>query len=160
MSGEITADAVPLTDNRAAHSITEGEQDNCAVKESSDMERMAESSDSNSSDSQGVQSRLTSFGPGSRTQNIQQQVVIQAPTGVLHLGPVYNLNVGQKYSAPSAVAQQPSLESSGQKTEVLDNAASGATVGREPPPKEERGNTASVVLSEGDRAGGAPSPLS
>jgi len=136
MSGEITADAVPLTDNRAAH-ITEGEQDNCAVKENLDMERMAESSDSNSSDSQGVQSRLTSFGPGSRTQNIQQQVVIQAPTGVLHLGPVYNLNVGQKFSAPSAVAQQPSLESSGQKAEVLDNAASGAAEGRERPPKEE-----------------------
>ena len=129
MSGEITADAVPLTDNRAPQSK---ELDNCVVKENSDMERMAESSDSNSSDSQGVQSRLTSFGPGSRTQNIQQQVVIQAPTGVLHLGPVYNLNVGQKYSAPSAV-----VESSGQKAEVLDNAASGAAEGRERPPKEE-----------------------
>ena len=135
MSGEITADAVPLTDNKARS--TEREPDNCAVKETSDMERMAESSDSNSSDSQGVQSRLTSFGPGSRTQNIQQQVVIQAPTGVLHLGPVYNLNVGQKHSAPSAGGQQPSSESSGQKAEVLDNAASGAAEERERPPKEE-----------------------
>ena len=109
MSGEITADAVPLTDNRAAHSNTEGEQDNCVVKESSDMERMAESSDSNSSDSQGVQSRLTSFGPGSRTQNIQQQVVIQAPTGVIHLGPVYNLNVGQKSGERSNKKYSPPL---------------------------------------------------
>ena len=136
MSGEITADAVPLTDNKA-HS-TEGELDNCVVKESSDMERMAESSDSNSSDGQGVQSRLASFGPGSRTQNIQQQVVIQAPTGVLHLGPVYNLNVGQKYSAPSAVSQQPSSDNSGQSAGVLDNATgTSAAEGRERPPKEE-----------------------
>ena len=136
MSAEITADAVPLTDNKA-HS-TEGELDNCVVKESSDMERMAESSDSNSSDGQGVQSRLASFGPGSRTQNIQQQVVIQAPTGVLHLGPVYNLNVGQKYSAPSAVSQQPSSDSSGQSAGVLDNApGTSAAEGRERPPKEE-----------------------
>ena len=136
MSAEITADAVPLTDNKA-HS-TEGELDNCVVKESSDMERMAESSDSNSSDGQGVQSRLASFGPGSRTQNIQQQVVIQAPTGVLHLGPVYNLNVGQKYSAPSAVSQQPSSDNSGQSAGVLDNATgTSAAEGRERPPKEE-----------------------
>ena len=136
MSAEITADAVPLTDNKA-HS-TEGELDNCVVKESSDMERMAESSDSNSSDGQGVQSRLASFGPGSRTQNIQQQVVIQAPTGVLHLGPVYNLNVGQKYSAPSAVSQQPSSDNSGQSVGVLDNATgTSAAEGRERPPKEE-----------------------
>ena len=136
MSGEITADAVPLTDNKA-HS-TEGELDNCVVKESSDMERMAESSDSNSSDGQGVQSRLASFGPGSRTQNIQQQVVIQAPTGVLHLGPVYNLNVGQKYSGPSAVSQQPTSDNSGQSAGVLDNATgTSAAEGRERPPKEE-----------------------
>ena len=136
MSAEITADAVPLTDNKA-HS-TEGELDNCVVKESSDMERMAESSDSNSSDGQGVQSRLASFGPGSRTQNIQQQVVIQAPTGVLHLGPVYNLNVGQKYSAPSAVSQQPSSDNSGQSVGVLDNTTgTSAAEGRERPPKEE-----------------------
>ena len=137
MSGEITADAVPLTDNTARS--TEGELDNCVVKESADMERMAESSDSNSSDGQGVQSRLASFGPGSRTQNIQQQVVIQAPTGVLHLGPVYNLNVGQKHAAPAPAVgqQQPSPDGSGQSAGALDNTAGGGAEARERPPKEE-----------------------
>ena len=138
MSGEITADAVPLTDNRARS--TERKVDNCVVKESLDMERMAESSDSNSSDGQEVQSRLASFSPapGARTQNIQQQVVIQAPTGVLHLGPVYNLNVGPKSSNPAPVSQQPapSSENTGHSAGVLDNSARGAGE-RERPPKEE-----------------------
>merc|ERR1711902_104491 len=76
-------------------------------------ERMAESSDS--SDSNDADLSITNFqnsgasllattttthevnpvSGGNRTQNIQHQVVIQNPTAPIHLGPVYNLNIGQ-----------------------------------------------------------------
>ena len=41
-------------------------------------------------------STTTGPGPGGdKTQNIQHQVLIQNPSGPIHLGPVYNLSVGK-----------------------------------------------------------------
>jgi len=95
----------------------------------SNIERMHESSDS--SDSNDINTRMTSY-PGTQTQNIQQQVVIQNPTGVLHLGPVYNLNIGQAFGQVNtnvpAAAQSNSSSINGKAEDPRE---------RDRPPKEE-----------------------
>jgi len=95
----------------------------------SNIERMHESSDS--SDSNDINTRMTSY-PGTQTQNIQQQVVIQNPTGVLHLGPVYNLNIGQAFGQVNtnvpAAAQSNSSSNNGKAEDPRE---------RDRPPKEE-----------------------
>jgi len=125
-----TADAAPST------TITDKTR-NCEdihsssgqLSSMSNIERMHESSDS--SDSNDINTRMTSY-PGTQTQNIQQQVVIQNPTGVLHLGPVYNLNIGQAFGQVNtnvpAAAQSNSSSNNGKAEDPRE---------RDRPPKEE-----------------------
>jgi len=125
-----TADATPST------TITDKTR-NCEdihsssrqLSSMSNIERMHESSDS--SDSNDINTRMTSY-PGTQTQNIQQQVVIQNPTGVLHLGPVYNLNIGQAFGQVNtnvpAAAQSNSPSNNGKAEDPRE---------RDRPPKEE-----------------------
>merc|ERR1711944_343736 len=87
-----TADAAPSTSfTDKTRSCEDIHTSSRPLLSMSNIERMHESSDS--SDSNDINTRY----PGTQTQNIQQQVVIQNPTGVLHLGPVYNLNIGQAF---------------------------------------------------------------
>jgi len=69
------------------------------------VEPMAESSDSN--DGNDSELRVTQYQGGrngqkneerSRQAPIQNQIIIQNPTGVVHLGPTYNINVGQAFT--------------------------------------------------------------
>jgi len=79
------------------------------------VEPMAESSDS--SDSNGGESSVTHYQESGNRSNtsssasdvnhnrqnqIQNQIVIQNPTGVVHLGSTYNINVGQAFTQVNA----------------------------------------------------------
>lgn len=126
MSGEITADAVPFTDNspsQVTRNNTEANNEEDKAMMSS-PDRMLESSDSSDSSDTRVNnyqfSAESSNNSRNNTQNIQHQVVIQNPTGVVHLGPVYNLNFG-----PTQTQTTPNTNN--------DNSESG----KEKPPKEE-----------------------
>merc|ERR1719192_44306 len=68
---------------------------------------MAESSDSN--DSNGTTESVVEYQKRdnkndttsenhTRHNQIQNQIIIQNPTGILHLGPTYNFNVGQAFT--------------------------------------------------------------
>ena len=153
MSEEITADAVPFKDNtEQPRNNLEDNQENISVCEEdkrraiamNTQERMAESSDS--SDSNDTDSRITNFqnngasliatstnevnpGAGNRTQNIQHQVVIQNPTAPIHLGPVYNLNIGQS---------QPMRQQNTPATTTFQNTNNSAERDDRPPKEEMR----------------------
>jgi len=124
-----TADAAPstsFTDKTRSYEdihISSGQLFNM-----SNIERMHESSDS--SDSNDVSTRMSGY-PGTQTQNIQQQVVIQNPTGVLHLGPVYNLNIGQAFGQVNTNTNVPAPSSSSNNAKTEDPKE------RDRPPKEE-----------------------
>eukprot|EP00092_Neocalanus_flemingeri_P018293 GFUD01019799.1.p1 GENE.GFUD01019799.1~~GFUD01019799.1.p1 ORF type:complete len:267 (+),score=61.45 GFUD01019799.1:419-1219(+) len=76
------------------------------------VEPMAESSDSN--DSNGGESRVTQYKKTenrndpipevnqNRQNHIQNQIVIQNPTGIVHLGPTYTISVGQAFTQVNA----------------------------------------------------------
>ena len=96
MSTEIAADAVPFTEE------TRNTPDNTM----NNFDKMNESSDS--SDSHDMTSRIVNYPTipePSQNQNIRQQVVIQNPRGVVHLGPVYNLNIGQAFGQVNTTNQ-------------------------------------------------------
>jgi len=87
--------------------------DNTSVESLPMIEPMAESSDSNDSNGaesvvtpyQGTENRnnsATSEGNNNRQNQIQNQIVIQNPTGMVHLGPTYNISVGQAFTQVNA----------------------------------------------------------
>jgi len=125
-----TADATPSTTfTDKTRNCEDIHSSSGQLSSMSNIERMHESSDS--SDSNDINTRMTSY-PGTQTQNIQQQVVIQNPTGVLHLGPVYNLNIGQAFGQVNtnvpAAAQSNSSSINGKAEDPRE---------RDRPPKEE-----------------------
>jgi len=102
------------------------------------VEPMGESSDSN--DSNGAESRITHYqekeniknnsktteeNHNTRNNHIQNQIVIQNPTGIVHLGPTYNISVGQAFTQVNAnktsAAESPSSNSSGEKEPSVDD---------------------------------------
>jgi len=134
MSGDISADAVPITDHDTTDPINviteptitqlscDKEEASCCKnleninisngentsKESIPIvEPMAESSDSSDSNSgadsvmeyRNLDNQKNSTPENNNRQNqIQNQIIIQNPTGIVHLGPTYNINVGQAYT--------------------------------------------------------------
>jgi len=128
MSEDISADAVPFTGHDKVASPTlarlssETDQENCFKSmenidiNNSDntseehlpmVESMAESSDSN--DSNGAEETVVEYqqndntnksaeGQNNRQNQIQNQIIIQNPTGIVHLGPTYNISVGQAFT--------------------------------------------------------------
>merc|ERR1711936_830563 len=91
--------------------ITLNQGDNTSEDSLPMVEPMAESSDS--SDSNGGESGVTHYQESenrssyststsdvnhNRQNHIQNQIVIQNPTGVVHLGSTYNINVGQAFT--------------------------------------------------------------
>ena len=111
MSEEIrtSADAVPFVDNQISSDLSLSSAD------------MIESSDRVNNYQWSAETRDNS---SNHTQSVGRQVVIQNPTGVVHLGPVYNLNFGSSSQPTQSAAPAP----------VNDNQSSH---GREKPPKEE-----------------------
>jgi len=109
MSDKITLDAVPLTEARGPVKVDENSslpssrisnsrvdgfttmnnnmQFPASDQSVSVIEPMRESSDSN--DSTGSESSTTQIG---------NQVIIKNPTGLVHLGPTYNISVGQAFT--------------------------------------------------------------
>lgn len=111
MSEEITADAVPIKDK--PRTTAESKEEKTHKMNMNTPERMAESSDS--CDSNEADARVSQYqdsGSGTKTQNIQHQVVIQNPTGVVHLGPVYNLNLATAAHSDTQHNQLPDSQGS------------------------------------------------
>jgi len=123
----ISADAVPITNHDTidpVEVVTEPtlarnseEKNYCKSMENIDINNeddaskysapMAESSDSN--DSNGATESVVEYQKRdnkndttsenrTRHNQIQNQIIIQNPTGIVHLGPTYNINVGQAYT--------------------------------------------------------------
>jgi len=131
MSEEITADAVPIKDK--PRTTAESKEEKTHKMNMNTPERMAESSDS--CDSNEADARVSQYqdsGSGTKTQNIQHQVVIQNPTGVVHLGPVYNLNLPTATHSDTQHNQLPDSQGS-----QVDDNLSDCGPGRDRPPKEE-----------------------
>jgi len=87
--------------------INNSENDNTSEEHLPMVEPMAESSDSN--DSNGAEETVveyqkndntnkTATGQNNRHNQIQNQIIIQNPTGIVHLGPTYNISVGQAFT--------------------------------------------------------------
>jgi len=121
----ISADAVPITNHDTVDPVevkTEPtlardpeEKNYCKGMEDIDINNedntseysvpMAESSDSN--DSNGATESVVEYQKRdnkndtsenhNRQNQIQNQIIIQNPTGIVHLGPTYNINVGQAF---------------------------------------------------------------
>ena len=90
-------------------------------------EAMAESSDSSDS---------FEASRGSQNKSVEKQIVIQNPTAPIHLGPVYNLNIGQAFTQVNSrqqhtVHQHQTPTSQSPQPPVMDNEQ------RDIPPKEE-----------------------
>jgi len=123
----ISADAVPITNHDTidpVEVVTEPtlardseEKNYCKSMENIDINNeddaseysvpMAESSDSN--DSNGATESVVEYQKRdnkndttsenhTRHNQIQNQIIIQNPTGIVHLGPTYNINVGQAFT--------------------------------------------------------------
>jgi len=129
MSQEIPADAVPFQDEERG---TSGRY--CRSLDTNIIsEPMGESSDScDSFEARGSSSRTEQ-----QQKSVQNQIVIQNPRGPIHLGPVYNLNIGQAFTQVNSRQQHTVHQTSPSPGEdrqpqspVMDNE-------REVPPKEE-----------------------
>jgi len=125
MSQDIAADAVPFQDEERGL----GRQ--CRALDTNLIsEPMGESSDSCDS--------FEARGSSSRTEpqrSVQNQIVIQNPRGPIHLGPVYNLNIGQAFTQVNSrqqhtVHQHQTPTNQPPQPPVMDNE-------RDIPPKEE-----------------------
>ena len=84
---------------------------------------MAESSDSSDS-----------FEVGRASQTVQKQILIQNPSAPIHLGPVYNLNIGQAFTQVNSKQQHTVHQAARPNTEagnVVDNERTDV------PPREE-----------------------
>lgn len=70
----------------------------------------------------------------SRSQpKVHNQIVIQNPTGLVHLGPVYNINIGQAFTQVNKANSAPAPPSNKQKQNVVNE---GERKGQQPPSKE------------------------
>ena len=122
MSQEITADAVPFQDEER------GSGRYCrSLNTTIISEPMGESLDScDSFEARGSSSRTD------QQRTVQNQIVIQNPRGSIHLGPVYNLNIGQAFTQVNTKQQHTvhQTQESQPQPPVMDNE-------REVPPKEE-----------------------
>jgi len=86
--------------------------DNASEESLPMVEPMAESSDSNDSNGGGdpveeyqkVDNKSNSTRENNRQNQIQNQIIIQNPTGIVHLGPTYNISVGQAFTQVNANA--------------------------------------------------------
>ena len=92
---------------------------------------MGESSDSCDS----FEARGSSARSEQQQRTVQNQIIIQNPQGPVHLGPVYNLNIGQAFTQVNSrqqhtVHQHPPPSSQPPQPPVMDNE-------RDIPPKEE-----------------------
>jgi len=133
----------------ARHSADQNEESCCSRMENIDInngdnaseeslpmvEPMAESSDSNDSNGadpieeyQKVDNKSSSTRENNRQNQIQNQIIIQNPTGIVHLGPTYNISVGQAFTQVNANAGAANTPQTGdqnnQKPEMDDNTPS------------------------------------